>query len=89
MLDYSEMAIPGIVAQLLMETPSMQAAMSAGKHCTIAVKVTRADGRVEDYGVVSSHSSTWRQYLRTLTARSKGVIRFVHEGKEIERIDLT
>lgn len=82
------------LAQVLAETPSLQAAAKVGKAITINAVVTRADGRVEDLGQVAGNFGTFESIIRAVFGHvgrvkpwqvPKIVIRFVYKGQEIEK----
>ena len=80
-----KLGLPPILARLLADCPSVQAAAKAGVRTTISAKVIRADGSVVDYGVVSRTTTSWERLLRGFLPGSV-IIRYVdRNGREIER----
>mgnify|MGYP001619034001 CR=1 FL=1 len=73
------------LASLLADSPSMRAAMKAGQETRISAKIIRANGTVEDLGVVSRVKKPVKDLLRAILKPGKVVVRFVYRGKEIER----
>lgn len=75
------------LAHILAETPSIQAAMKAGRRTQISVRVYRAkEDRWVDLGPISRAGGTFTQlFEQTLLAGAKTVLRFRWKGKEIER----
>ena len=77
--------IAALVARLLAESPSIRAAMKAGRRTAISCRVYRADrDEWQDLGTLGQDHGTWANLLAGL-ARAKVVVRFRYKGKEIER----
>jgi hypothetical protein len=80
------MKIPAIVAELLAQTPSVQAAMKAGRKTSIHTRIIRANGRIEE-GPSSTIERSWAEWFRWMQGK-RIIFRFVtREGKEIERVN--
>lgn len=73
-----------LLAQLLSDSPSFRAAMRAGQQTTITAKIIRADGTVEDLGVVSRVKRPIKDLLRRILP-GRIIVKFMYGGKEIER----
>ena len=79
------LGLPLIIARLLADCPSVQAAAKAGVRTTISARVIRADGTVVDYGTVSRTITTWERLMRGILPGAV-IIRYVdRNGREIER----
>ena len=71
--------------KLLADSPSITAAMKAGKQTQISVRVYKAaEGRWYDLGPVSTASGRWDAVLGGL-AKAKVVLRFRWRGRDYER----
>lgn len=76
--------IAALLARLLAESPSIRAAMKAGRRTAISCRVYRADqDRWYDLGTVGQTNRIWDVLGRL--AHAKIVLRFRYKGKEIER----
>lgn len=79
------MNLTPILARLLGDSPSLEAAFKAGKDVTVSARVWRAKtGRWEDLGVIASSRETWRQWL-TAVLRGRASVRVRVDGKDVER----
>lgn len=79
------MILTQALARLLAESPSIRAAMKAGRKTRISCRVYRANlDRWDDIGTVGQREGKWGEWLIRF-ARAKVVIRFRYKGKEIER----
>ena len=73
------------LAKLLADSPSIKAAMKAGRKTQISVRVYKADqDRWYDLGPVSTASGRWDALLGNL-AKAKVVFRFRWKGRDYER----
>lgn len=75
------------LAKLLADTPSIKAAMKAGKRTVISVRVYRAaEDRWYDLGPVSNIHGRWAEWLDGIASGfPKLVLRFRHKGRDYER----
>lgn len=77
--------IASLLARLLAESPSIRAAMKAGRRTAISCRVYRAaQNEWQELGTVGSNEGVWADMLARL-AHAKIVVRFRYKGKEIER----
>lgn len=75
------------LAKLLADSPSIRAAMKAGKKTEISVRVYRAaEDRWYDLGPVLSVTDRWAEWLDQIARRgSRFVLRFRYNGRDYER----
>ena len=76
------------LAKLIEESPSVKAAMKAGKKTSLRVRVHREKtGQWEDYGVVVQNGAEgWGSWLKG----KLGVMRMIYRvnGQEVDRVDM-
>ena len=78
--------IARLISRLLSESPSIRAAMKAGRKTSISARrLNGATGEWEDLGVVSSSEESWRSLLSGIP---QVVVRYRVNGREIERANL-
>ena len=75
------------LAKLLADSPSIKAAMKAGRKTTISVRVYRAaEDRWYDLGPISTVTDRWAEWLEQIASTApKLVLRFRWRGREHER----
>ena len=77
--------LTAVLLKLLADSPSMTAAMKAGKDVTISARVWRAKtGRWEDLGVVARSRTSWADAIKA-SWPGRVVLRFKVNGREVER----
>lgn len=77
-------AIAELIASLLRQSPSITAAMKAGKKTRISARLIRADGTVLDLGPVSSNESSFRGLLKRMLVSCHEIrVRYRVNGREI------
>ena len=76
------------IAQLIEESPSVKAAMKAGKQTSLRIRVHReATGRWEDYGVVVQNGAEgWGSWLKG----KLGVMQLIYRvnGEAVDKVEL-
>lgn len=71
-----------LLAQLIRESPSMQAAMKAGKRTEMSARIKRAgSSHWDDLGPLYTHHDWWRSTLAGLSRESVRII-YKIAGKE-------
>lgn len=74
-----------LLGRLLGDSPSLTAAMRAGRKITISARVWRAKtGRWEDLGVVASSRTSWREAIKA-SWPGRVILRFKVDGRDVER----